>query len=355
MSGDSSSEHWSFENLTQSTDSGHLRSSNDSLKNLNLPLSLVLNPDIRGPTTLRHPTRSPSNSSTRGAHFLRRQVGPRPDSITSDTLSVHQSPRQNSSQQRLLSSTSQQSMAGSTGESPYRTSESVAAPVPRSNRDSTYSDRAVYALSRSPECNLRPYGSASPPPTTPPAVQTRLSDSARRAFGANMTHGSDDQLSTPRTQQSIVALSNGQRTAEAPKTYALPMATAAVRRPQNEAYQRARVERDYSQVEARRFTVSMPVQLRGRIDEQQFKKFIRRLNKLLAEAEGATLRNVLEGCLAYATLYMSTLLIKPHAKRTVELITAFVAHENKHLFEPAGLLVIDPLQTAYMFVEIVVL
>ncbi|KAJ2135672.1 Golgin sub A member 7 [Coemansia sp. RSA 353] len=351
MSGDSSSEHWSFENLTQTTDSGHLRASNDSLKNLNLPLSLVLNPDIRGPTTLRHPTRSLSNGSTRGAHFLRRQVAPRPDSITSDTLSVHQSPRQNSSRQRLLSSTSQHSMAGSTSDSPYRTSESVAAPVPRSNRESTYSDRAVYALSRSPERNLRPYGSSSPPPTMPPAVQTRLSDGARREFGANMTHGSDDQLTM---QQSIVAL-NGQRAAETPKTYALPTTSAPIRQPQPEAYQRARVERDYSQVEARRFTVSMPVQLRGRIDEQQFKKFIRRLNKLLAEAEGATLRNVLEGCLAYATLYMSTLLIKPHAKRTVELITAFIAHENKHLFEPAGLLVIDPLQTAYMFVEIVVL
>ncbi|KAJ2818560.1 Golgin sub A member 7, partial [Coemansia erecta] len=229
--------------------------------------------------------------------------------------------------------------SGTTSESAGRTSESVASPVnPQGvRRESVYSDRAVFALSRSPERSLRPYGSTSPPPTMPPAAYSRPSDGSGRTSTGNRAYGSDDQLpnspylqqpqsryqqrqqsheQSPRQQsheqdsrqQSIVALSGRPQTrgepAAASKSYGLPATSDAVGRAQNDPYRRARVERDYSQGESRQFSVTMPEQLNGRIDEQQFKKFVRRLNRLLAEAEGATLRNVLEGCLAYATLYV---------------------------------------------------
>ncbi|KAJ2852581.1 Golgin sub A member 7 [Coemansia brasiliensis] len=391
MSNDSSSEHWSFENLTQSTDSGHPlitnNSNNDSLKNLNLPLSLVLHSDIRNSSKSKPlPARSPSNGSTHTTYFLRRQAGRRPDSVTSETLSVY-SPQQHSSQQRLLySQTSEHSMFERLSESAGRTTDSIPSPVaapvaiPTGKRQSVYSDRAVFSLSRSPDRSLRPYGSASPPPTTPPPVHSRQSEASGRASNGC---GSDDRLDAMRQspqrhyqqqdsrQQSIVALSRnsaqGPRDDASPsrlaagqdplasKSYGLPATSDAIPQPANEAWRRVRVERDYSQGDIRRFVVAMPEQLDGRVDELKFKRFVRRLNKMLADAEGATLRNVLEGCLAYATLYISTLVIKPHFKKTIERISAFVARENKELFGPAGLLVIDPLQTAFMFIEIVVL
>ncbi|KAJ2162627.1 Golgin sub A member 7 [Coemansia sp. RSA 552] len=192
-------------------------------------------------------------------------------------------------------------------------------------RSSVYSDRAVFAMSRSPGRSLRPYGSASPPPTTPAAAYARPSDDSRRAYRGGVG---------------------------VPKTYGLPVTSDIAQQASSEQWRRVRVERDYSQGDMRQFVVVVPDQLVGRIDEQRFRRFIRRLNTMMAEAEGATLRNVLEGCLAYATLYLSTLLVKSKFKKTVERISQFVAHENKTFFEPAGLLVIDPLQTAYMFIEI---
>ncbi|KAI8324659.1 hypothetical protein GQ54DRAFT_302460 [Martensiomyces pterosporus] len=138
------------------------------------------------------------------------------------------------------------------------------------------------------------------------------------------------------------------------KTYALPAIDTA---PQNalehSQAQRIRIERDYSMGDARQFALEFPGQLRGKIDEHRFKRFVRRVNAMLAEAEGATMRNVLEGCLAYVTLYISTLFIKPQFKRTVDRISRFIAEENEALFRPAGLSVIDPKQTAFMFIEII--
>ncbi|KAJ1837215.1 Golgin sub A member 7 [Coemansia sp. RSA 2611] len=324
MSNDSSSEHWSFENLTQSSDSGRAQP-NDSRKNLSVPLSLVLNPEFSSSTKLA--TRSPSSGSTRGA-YLRRQAA-RPDSVTSETLSVQYSP-QHSSQRLLYAHPSRQSMDPR-----------------REPRASAHSDRAMFARSRSPDRSLRAVASASPPPqalATPPPVHARASEAPR-------ARRSPEQDSGP--QRAAVPVAKPYAVPAA-KSYALPAADA-VARPAGDPWRRVRVERDYSQGEVRRFSVAMPEQLAGRLDEQQFKRFVRRLNRMLADAEGATLRSVLEGCLAYATLYVSTLLVKPHFKRAVEHISAFVARENRDVFAPAGLLVIDPLQTAYMFIEIVVL
>ncbi|KAJ2797994.1 hypothetical protein H4R20_004981 [Coemansia guatemalensis] len=414
MSVDSSSEHWSFENLTQSSESGHpLIGGSDSLKNLNLPLSLVLNKGVRntrgGPGNTALPARSLSSGSIRGPHLLRRQAGNnRPDSIVSDTLSAYTPPQQNSSQQRLLNlqGTENRMAADShhpTPAAPGRTSESTTSPVSIGfpggvSRNSVYSDRAVFAASRSPERALRPYGSASPPPPTMPlAVHSRQSEDTGRQGAVYRSCRSDDQLPgtsfmynsrlpdqqhiqmrqspqrPPQSQeqvsrpQSIVALQDmprhygadgppvGNRDYLGPKTYGLPASGDAIGHPASELWRRVRVERDYSQGDERQFVVAVPEQLSGRIDEQRFKRFLRRLNAMLAEAEGATLRNVLEGVLAYATLYISTLVVKPHFKKTIERISSLVAHENKTLFEPAGFSVIDPLQTAYMFIEIVIL
>ncbi|KAJ1857312.1 Golgin sub A member 7 [Coemansia sp. RSA 2703] len=154
-----------------------------------------------------------------------------------------------------------------------------------------------------------------------------------------------------------VAIPNSGYTSDpsAYKSYDLPRNADSEPRNTREAsqWQRIRVERDYSTGIDRQFAVKVPEQMVGKIDEQKFKKFVRRVNALLAEADGATLRNVIEGCLAFATLYISTLVIKPHSRKIIDRISALVQKENESLFRPAGFLVIDPKQTAYMFIEFV--
>ncbi|KAJ1723754.1 Golgin sub A member 7 [Coemansia erecta] len=151
--------------------------------------------------------------------------------------------------------------------------------------------------------------------------------------------------------------SNGGYTSDpsAYKSYDLPRNADLAPRNNREAsqWQRIRVERDYSTGIDRQFAIRVPEQMVGKIDEQRFKKFVRRVNALLSEADGATLRNVIEGCLAFATLYISTLVIKPHSRKIIDKISALVEKENESLFRPAGFLVIDPKQTAYMFIEFV--
>ncbi|KAJ2581917.1 hypothetical protein GGH95_001824 [Coemansia sp. RSA 1836] len=240
-------------------------------------------------------------------------------------------------------------------------------------RNSAYSDRGVFAVSSQPEDSSTPNSrhqdahSLLPQqqPTTPPAVHT-TGNSTPASGGAR---GSSMVALTPRRvlnlNQSSQSPSHGMPLADAlaatagdaraHKSYALPANSDSA--PQNALQHsqahRIRVERDYSRGDARQFSLDLPEALAGRIDDQRFAQFVRRINELLAKAEGATVRNVLEGCLAFATLYLSTLVIKPHFKKTVDDISRYVYHENNTLFRPAGLLVIDPKQTAYMFIEII--
>ncbi|KAJ1644797.1 Golgin sub A member 7 [Coemansia asiatica] len=279
-------------------------------------------------------------------------------------------------------------------------------------RSSMYSDRAVYSATKSPEntehsaaLNARA-GSPSSPAAAAAAVAPPVSSSPLAAAMVHPKQRGEDTYHTETGErnrsQSIVALSSPRNAAatsqqnwDAQTFYPARMSslgsapagrdahTAGSGRPSNvdglpndplayksynipqnadsapqnalehSQWQRIRVERDYSMGISRQFVVKVPEQLVGKVDEQRFKKFVRRINTLLAEAEGATLRNVLEGCLAFATLYMSTLFLKPHFKKTIDQVSALVYSENETLFRPAGFLVIDPKQTAYMFIEIV--
>ncbi|KAJ2009954.1 Golgin sub A member 7 [Coemansia thaxteri] len=261
------------------------------------------------------------------------------------------------------------------------TGDGVYPPQGSTPRDSVYSDRAVFALS--PQRSNTPSSqhhreSLSLPPTAPPAVYAVDS-------GSNHNHRHQQAASLPPVPPKHVstmvalsprrvlhlnqsserpspfeggisfeaALAAGRGDAGAHKTYALPPGTDIAPSSAMQQTHRIRIERDYSAGDARQFALRVPDALAGRIDHQKFIQFVSRINAMLAKAEGATARNVLEGCLAYATLYLSTLVIKPHYKRAMDDISRYVYHENTTLFKPAGLLVIDPKQTAYMFIEII--
>ncbi|KAJ2021903.1 Golgin sub A member 7B [Coemansia sp. S610] len=345
MSVASSDGHWSFENLTQSSDSGYplITSTPPELNKArpqDPPLSLVLgSSDLRsprlGPVTARTP--SDTSSSTTMANYRHHQHR-------------SQSPRHTSSSpEPAMFLPPARGYVASPGSTP---------------RSSVYSDRGVFAVSRQPEENSTPsshhhdaFSLAMQPPTTPPAVATGGARSSsvvaltpRRVLNLD---NSRQPLSRGTPLEAALAATADDVCAR--KTYALPASSDSA--PQNALQHslahRIRVERDYSTGDARQFSLKLPDALAGRIDDQRFMQFVGHINELLAKAEGATVRNVLEGCLAFATLYLSTLVIKPHFKKTVDDISRYVYRENNALFRPAGLLVIDPKQTAYMFIEII--
>ncbi|KAJ2554889.1 Golgin sub A member 7 [Coemansia sp. RSA 1933] len=456
MSGDSSSEHWSFENLTHSIDSAghplsatadHTQPKQQQQQQLhqNPPLSLVLrNPyntnnissNANGfSVPLGHSSsatiRSPSAGSIYASRLQRQQRNllsqkqqqQRPDSFSSENFSLSYS-EHNSKQHLLYSQASQNSMYATDNTSGPQAPVSPALsgspgmhPVA-----SIRSDRAVFVPSRQPETSpglsadgaagvhaLRMCNSASPPlqPQLPPpaAAHMRLSDdtadgrrrqpnsivplsgprghsaqqgrprsssmypnrkgsSASAAVAPNQrasTSGAPDKMTSaffPRAAAAAVTASYEQGSDSDPlarKRYDLPptddsQALHVASIPQQ--WQRVRIERDYSQGVTRQFSLTVPAQLGARVDEHRFKRFVRRINIMLREAENSTLRNVAEGCLAFATLYLSTLVIKPHFNKTLDRISSFVDAENKAVFCPAGLMVIDPRQTAFMFIEV---
>ncbi|KAJ1666905.1 hypothetical protein IW140_003323 [Coemansia sp. RSA 1813] len=449
MSGDSSSEHWSFENLTHSIDSSGRPLAATAAADLppkhqqqNPPLSLVLrNPYSTSSNSSNTPIgrnssttiRSPSAGSIHATRLHRQQrkyiSQQRPDSFSSETFSLNYS-EHNSKQHLLYSQASQNSMyatENTSGPQMPASPTSSGSPGMHPAQASMHSDRAVFVPSRQPEIspsfsggaagvhNLRMYSSASPPPPQlppPAAAHMRLSDdtndSRRRQPNSIVPlSGPRGQSAQGRPRSSSIypnrknssaraaAVPVGQRgsAAGAPDSMTnvfFPRAAASTTsRPTSHEqgsdndplarkrydipatgddgpppihvssiprqWQRVRIERDYSHGVARQFSLTVPTQLGVRVDEHRFKRFVRRINLMLKEAEESTLRNVAEGCLAFATLYLSTLVIKPHFNKTLDRISKFVEAENKTVFRPAGLMVIDPRQTAFMFIEVLLL
>ncbi|KAJ2598821.1 hypothetical protein EV177_007449 [Coemansia sp. RSA 1804] len=436
MSGDSSSEHWSFENLTHSTDSSayplaSAASATDSPQKQhqqNPPLSLVLrspyNTSAPAGRTSSTTVRSPSAGSIHATRLHRQQRGtsqrkyatPRPDSFSSETFSLNHS-EHNSKQHLLYSQTSQNSMYATDNASGRQASKSPqmsASPSVQPTRMSMQSDQAVFVPScQQPDSSVSPATrplsgddaqlSTSPSlPLPPAAAHVRVSDDGGRRRKPNSIvplsgprrsaaqgrsrsnsvrpgrngsvsialdrNGSasetpDDMTSAffPRAaSRRPVSQEQGRDDPLARKRYdlpatdgdaaGLPMQVADI--PQQ--WQRVRIERDYSHGVTRQFSLAVPPQLGARVDELQVKRFVRKINRMLRDAENSTLRNVVEGCLAYATLYLSTLVIKPHFTKVLDRISRLVDSENKTVFRPAGLMVIDPRQTAFMFIEVLV-
>ncbi|KAJ1929938.1 hypothetical protein IWQ60_000742 [Tieghemiomyces parasiticus] len=114
-----------------------------------------------------------------------------------------------------------------------------------------------------------------------------------------------------------------------------------------------RIPRDYSEGEIRQFALEFPTQFEGRIEVQDFRQFIRRLNSLLAEAEAPLVRHAVDHILAFFTLNLSSLVIPSYYDRAMKRVNEFIADENERLFIPHGFRVTDPHETAFLYLEFV--
>ncbi|PVU94255.1 hypothetical protein BB561_002688 [Smittium simulii] len=100
---------------------------------------------------------------------------------------------------------------------------------------------------------------------------------------------------------------------------------------------RIRVQRDYSFEECCQFYTSIPNELVDKIDITIYTSFIVKLNEMLADAEGSTFLNVMEGLLTCA----------------LAKVTTFIEESNRLIFNPAGYAVLNPRQTAFIFLEVI--
>lgn len=301
----SSLDNWSFENLTRSTDSGYpLLNSTAATA---VPIDTKLQQQSLAVVLNLH--KSPSSESNNIRH---------PKFAVSSSESLASTLQQQQQQQQRRSAALYYNMSNSNN-------RVLTPPSPPT--------QSIVALSSSSRPSSYPYHSAS------------------SSSGSHNNNDVDIQAALALPSTTGNNTNNRKK-----KTYDLPANTDRAA-PLNQLeysqqWLRIRIERDYLEGDTRQFSLNFPPQLEGKLEERKFKRFVRRINAMLAEGEGATVRNVMEGVLAFTTLYLSTLLITPHFKKTLDRISQYVTQENEVLFRPAGLLVLDPKQTAYMFIEI---
>ncbi|KAJ1652644.1 hypothetical protein IWQ61_007063 [Dispira simplex] len=113
-----------------------------------------------------------------------------------------------------------------------------------------------------------------------------------------------------------------------------------------------RVPRDYSQGELRQFTLDYPVQLEGKLSALEFQRYIEKLNALLHDAEAPLFRHAVDNILSYFTLDLYTMLVPTYYDRAMRRVYRYIADENTRLFEPCGLKVTNPNETAFLYLEI---
>ncbi|PVZ98981.1 hypothetical protein BB558_005012 [Smittium angustum] len=121
----------------------------------------------------------------------------------------------------------------------------------------------------------------------------------------------------------------------------------------NERTNRIRIQRDYSSIGFCKFYTGIPPELAEKVDPQKYSNFINTINSLMVEAKGTRVRNFVEGLFECLTLYIYLLISKSHYQKTIEKLSNIIQEYNQTVFNPAGFTVLDPRQTAFMFIEFI--
>ncbi|GAA5854072.1 hypothetical protein JCM9279_004372 [Rhodotorula babjevae] len=112
-----------------------------------------------------------------------------------------------------------------------------------------------------------------------------------------------------------------------------------------------RVERDYSAGETCQMWSGWVYELEGRVSPTDYQNALNEINEVLASAHDST-RSLLDNCLAIVTLYLSPLVLSSHYQREMRRLRTVLERLNRDLFNPAGLNLLSPLSTAFLFLEI---
>jgi len=118
---------------------------------------------------------------------------------------------------------------------------------------------------------------------------------------------------------------------------------------------KAFVERDYSRGLAIRFSIDLPKQLDGLIDVDVWEKTIGTINAEFAEADMVGLRSVGETVLSLFSCYISRLFLPSRYQKQLDKIRRYIERQNRSVFIPAGLYLIDPMERGLRVIEVNIL
>ncbi|SNX85157.1 uncharacterized protein MEPE_03866 [Melanopsichium pennsylvanicum] len=112
-----------------------------------------------------------------------------------------------------------------------------------------------------------------------------------------------------------------------------------------------RIERDYSAGELPQFHSSFPLELEDRISPTTLSEIVNDINQLLIDAHNPT-HTWIDNIVAILTFYLSSIMLGTHYKKTIEKLNNYIDKVNKDLLHPVGLALVNPVKTAFLFIEV---
>ncbi|XP_013414437.1 golgin subfamily A member 7 isoform X2 [Lingula anatina] len=115
------------------------------------------------------------------------------------------------------------------------------------------------------------------------------------------------------------------------------------------------LHRDFSDGTPVRFQNKFPQELQDRIDSAQFTATVNHINEIYSEAESLGSRTYCESCFACLSAYFLYLCIEPHYTKCIKKAARYIEEQNKNVYLPKGLMIVDPAERGLRVLEIVIL
>jgi len=112
------------------------------------------------------------------------------------------------------------------------------------------------------------------------------------------------------------------------------------------------IHRDYSQGLGVRFSTEFPAELEGRIEQDAFYDLINKINKYFGSAEKVSFYSVVDSVLGCLTAYLIFLCFDSHYDRCVKKVSRFIDKQNKNIWIPRGMTIVDPGDKGMRVIEI---
>jgi len=115
------------------------------------------------------------------------------------------------------------------------------------------------------------------------------------------------------------------------------------------------VDRDYSQGLTPRFVRELPQTLEGIINRQDWEEVIDTINREFAMAERVCASSAAETVFALLSCYITRLFAPTMYEKQLEKIRQYINEQNRKVFLPVGLHMLDPMERGLRIIEVSIL
>lgn len=115
------------------------------------------------------------------------------------------------------------------------------------------------------------------------------------------------------------------------------------------------VQRDFSDGMFVKFQSRLPPELEGKIERQAYESTITKINNFYADAEALKGSAYCENFFACLTCYFSMFCIKTHYDKVLDKLSTYIEEQNRKVYIPRNLLLINPIERGLRTLEIVIL